>query len=162
MIDYLERLLEEDEAAETLVGGRRVAVAIPREQDAGKSEEEAPAAGEDGGAESLEAALAGVRVLESLEDAPGLGEESEFPEEDGAAGAGAWLWQEQERSSAAGELLRAFQKTGRSVRAVRGGQGTVTVTLPETAGRAGEWDVLELDKAVQRDARRYDGGFSLY
>lgn len=39
---------------------------------------------------------------------------------------------------------------------------TVSVSLPETAAPEVSWGAEELDHAVERDARRYDGGFSLY
>ena len=38
----------------------------------------------------------------------------------------------------------------------------MTVTLVEGSSRAEHLDLETLDRAVQRDARRYDGGFSLY
>ena len=38
----------------------------------------------------------------------------------------------------------------------------LTVTLPENGGNLPGWDPEEFDRAVERDARRYDGEFSLY
>ena len=39
---------------------------------------------------------------------------------------------------------------------------TFTVTLSEAPDPAPGLTAGELDRAVERDARRYDGGFSLY
>ena len=69
----------------------------------------------------------------------------------------------EERAEAAGVLLQALSRTGRSLRALRSGPGILTVTLPGESGEtAAGADLESLDLAVQRDARRYDGGFPLY
>lgn len=38
----------------------------------------------------------------------------------------------------------------------------LTVTLTGETPQGGSLDLAKLDRAVQRDARRYDGGFPLY
>ena len=43
------------------------------------------------------------------------------------------------------------------------GQGRqISLTLPRTEESSSGWGPEELDRAVERDARRYDGGFALY
>ncbi len=59
--------------------------------------------------------------------------------------------------------MQALSRTGRSLRALRSGPGVMTVTLPDGGGEtAAGTDLETLDLAMQRDARRYDGGFPLY
>ena len=54
-------------------------------------------------------------------------------------------------------LVRSEQAAG----AVQAPGRRLTVSLPEVPAPAG-WDPQALDRAVERDARRYDGGFWLY
>lgn len=66
------------------------------------------------------------------------------------------------QQAARGALYAAMGKVGRVERLVLGeerGQ-VVPLALPGWSQRAET--VEHLDRAVQRDARRYDGGFSLY
>ena len=76
-------------------------------------------------------------------------------------------------ASAAERLYRALARTGRVERMGRQtdapstgielsrpvGQASVA---PDGANRAGGWTPEALDRVFQRDARRYDGGFTLY
>ena len=76
-------------------------------------------------------------------------------------------------ASAAERLYRALARTGRVERMGRQtdapstgielsrpvGQASVA---PDRANRAGGWTPEALDRVFQRDARRYDGGFTLY
>lgn len=76
-------------------------------------------------------------------------------------------------ASAAERLYRALARTGRVERMGRqtdapsaGTQlsrpvGRASVA-PDGANRAGGWTPEALDRVFQRDARRYDGGFTLY
>jgi len=60
-------------------------------------------------------------------------------------------------------LLAAVRRAERTASFVQRSGRNLTVTLPETVGEnGGGLSVEELDRAVERDARRYDGGFSLY
>lgn len=61
----------------------------------------------------------------------------------------------------AGGLYQALRRGMRQAAYARRGSGAVTVRAPETPAPAG-MNVEELDRAVERDARRYDGGFGLY
>lgn len=72
------------------------------------------------------------------------------------------LAERQTKQAARGALYAAMGKVGRVERLVLGkerGQ-VVPLALPGWSQRAET--VEHLDRAVQRDARRYDGGFSLY
>ena len=73
-----------------------------------------------------------------------------------------WL-PETEPDGAAGQgLYEALAKARNAVRLVRQGQGGVTVTVPAASPAAPGLDLLTIDQAMERDARRYDGGFPLY
>lgn len=68
------------------------------------------------------------------------------------------------RSLTGGEtLLEEMRKAERDIAFVRGPGKRLTVTLPENGGgeRSG-FSVEGLDRAVERDARRYDGGSVFY
>lgn len=75
-------------------------------------------------------------------------------------------WAEEAAAGGLGvrELCQALGRTQRAVRlaeASRGGTAAQTVPVPEGAEeRRADWEAL--DRAVQRDARRYDNGFALY
>ena len=59
-------------------------------------------------------------------------------------------------------LAAALRKARTGADFVRRERRNLTVTLPEAPAVAGSFSAEELDRAVERDARRYDGGFSLY
>lgn len=60
-------------------------------------------------------------------------------------------------------LLAAVRRAGEGASFVQSRQRAFRVTLPETGEReAGGLTIEGMDRAVERDARRYDGGFSLY
>lgn len=59
-------------------------------------------------------------------------------------------------------LYEAMIRARRGARASVGTANTLTVTLPGEVSSQQPPDWTALDRAVQRDARRYDGGFSLY
>ena len=83
--------------------------------------------------------------------------------EAGARGALSTAWRESERKQAAkGALYAAMGRLGRVNRLTEGAarEQALPLALPiQPGGTAG---VEALDRAVQRDARRYDSGFSLY
>lgn len=61
------------------------------------------------------------------------------------------------------QLYAALRRTAGLSRLAAGGGGTIPAVLPAASAPAEtgqDWE--DLDRAVQRDARRYDGGFSLY
>lgn len=62
-------------------------------------------------------------------------------------------------------LLGSLEQARQAVRAVNlrtAASGGGSLSLPEEGGAAPGLSLAELDRAVQRDARRYDGGFTLY
>ena len=60
-------------------------------------------------------------------------------------------------------LLSALRRAERAAAFVRGPRRNWTITLPEAAGESGGGFTLEeLDRAVERDARRYGGGSVFY
>lgn len=64
--------------------------------------------------------------------------------------------------SGAVRLLEELRRAELAAGAIRHQGNPVTVTLPEEGIPRGGLDLERIDRAVQRDARRYDGGFSLY
>jgi hypothetical protein len=60
------------------------------------------------------------------------------------------------------ELLTALRRADTGTEFVRGQRRNVTVTLPEAAPSSAQWSPEALDRVVERDARRYDGGRDLY
>ena len=61
------------------------------------------------------------------------------------------------------QLYAALRRSAGLSRLAAGGGGTIPAVLPAASAPAEtgqDWEAL--DRAVQRDARRYDGGFSLY
>lgn len=66
------------------------------------------------------------------------------------------------RTTGAAELEAKLRQSGRLSWMARTGGTAVTVALPEGETTTPAADLLALDRAVQRDARRYDRGFTLY
>ena len=99
-------------------------------------------------------ASAGPWARRPLETAGGQGPGS------GAAG------REEEALSAGqgrGALLFAQARRARAAAEYAAGRReTVVVPAPATEERGGGLDAHRLDRLFQRDARRYDGGFTLY
>ena len=162
MIDYLEMVLEAEQEDTRLLEGRRAAVRPP--------ERKRPEERSTGGTKPpQEEDPVRAETPAPAEDAPDDGtRESLFPEEWITpelleAPRRSWLPRGEDRAEAAGVLLQALSRTGRSLRALRGGSGVMTVTLPGEGGETASGPDLEaLDLAMQRDARRYDGAFQLY
>ena len=142
MIDYLEDLLEEKGAVELTgrpllpVGRRKVPL----------WEEETP-----------------LRMGQRLEDGSPP-EESEIREEKQWARDGSPSWTEAAvpPRSAGVRLLDGLRRAEFAAGAIRHQGNPVTVTLPEEGFPGKGLDLECIDRAVQRDARRYDGGFPLY
>lgn len=59
-------------------------------------------------------------------------------------------------------LYDTLRKTERLALSGKAAPKTVTVSLPEEGGTEKPLDILALDRAVERNARCYDNGFSLY
>ena len=132
MIDYLEDLLAEEPGLDW----KEAALPLAAGREEGLWEEEA---------------------------APGRAEQ----EENGEEGQNVPLsvgWEEGPAAvrSGAATLLRLLTQGTRAVEGLRQRGNPMTVTLVEGSSRAEHLDLETLDRAVQRDARRYDGGFFLY
>ena len=160
MIDYLEQVLEGEEDETLWQEKRRVAVAPPGKESA----QEAPAVMRsavraDGPEES-----GPVPAAEGPEEEFGLMPETEWtgdPEDRGDPWED-WLPRTDGTGETAGALLGDLRRARRGSRAARSGQRVMTVTWPVTENAPAGLDAEALDLAVQRDARRYDGGFALY
>ena len=159
MMDYLEALLGQAGEEEWMASSRRVILGRRTTVQAGDpSEEEETAEGESLLLQSGEGSGAPEGDL-SLKGETPVGEELEGM--DGTARrADLWMAREGGREEGA-PLYEALRRTAQVAQLAAGGRETVALTLPgETAGRQEDWTAL--DRAVQRDARRYDGGFTLY
>ena len=143
MIDYLEDLLEEEAAVE-LTG--RPLVPVGRRKIPLWEEEEA--------------SLPMGRELTG--DSPANG--ADLPEKGGLTGSGRPSWAEEAAGSLSGavHLLTGLRRAAWTAGAVRQQGKPLTVTLAGENARSGELDLHTIDRAVRRDARRYDGGFPLY
>jgi|GEM_PF-1426227 len=163
MIDYLAQVLEEEEQESLRIGGRRVAVR-PGEREKPGEEGLPEVGGTDGVQETEEETILRLPAETEVESpaAPAASEEEMTIPEEGKTAWGDWLPRTDGGTDAAAALLGSLRRAGRSVRAIRGGTGVMTVTLPEPGGQTAGPDVEELDRAIQRDARRYDGGFELF
>lgn len=67
-------------------------------------------------------------------------------------------WEE----SAALPLLTAVRRAQEGADFVRGNRRSFALTLPETGTGTAGWTVDDLDRAVERDTRRYDGPSTFY
>lgn len=143
MIDYLEDLLEEETAVELTgrplvpVGRRKVPF---REEDEGSLRHGKEPEGEGFAGKNL--LQEGIRLTE--------------------AGRPSWGEDGGRDTAGAVRLLGMFNQAARAAGMVRYPEKTLTVTLPRETDRAVGLDLETIDRAVQRDARRYDGGFPLY
>lgn len=72
------------------------------------------------------------------------------------------LAERQTKQAARGALYAAMGKVGRVERLILGEERGQAVPLALSGWSQRAETVEHLDRAVQRDARRYDGGFSLY
>ena len=72
------------------------------------------------------------------------------------------LAERQTKQAARGALYAAMGKVGRVERLILGEERGQAVPLAFSGWSQRAETVEHLDRAVQRDARRYDGGFSLY
>ena len=188
MIDYLEALLEEEaeENGEELTPGRKVIVRTASQSSPLLQENE----GEDRGGdepsaleESAErgktlwpasAALASQAAWAegeaSLRQEPGEPEREAgmtdlLPERltwERRAAEAALLSSAGRRETEGAALYEALRRAARTARAGRQGPGTVALTLPDRAASAPGLTLTDIDRAVQRDARRFDGGYTLY
>ena len=152
MIDYLETLLAEEEEWESALG-------LPRWPRRGRENEFLP---EDRERETAPAPDAGQRGAAaeawSLEERRRTGGEDVLETIEQAAQEMVSLT-EQVRPRPEGASLGQARQIAQ---AAMGGREVTPFALTESLEQRTTADWGELDRAVQRDARRYDGGFFLY
>lgn len=147
MIDYLTPLLEGTPAADWRGPVRPVGTAPVRQAD---GEEAAPNA-------------AAPREVGDLETARRAGAEELAPSDPVRDQDILWSEPPGRRTTGAAALEAQLRRSGRLSQAAQTGGAAVTVALPEGAQPAASAaDLTALDRAVRRDARRYDSGFTLY
>ena len=160
MRNYLEDWLSEEESVVVPPPAR--SMSRQRRTKQGEEAEEGNSAGQTSG-KQIENDGARMVWTETLEAGGGTaGEKSSRPLAAERAALPMALAERQTKQAARGALYAAMGKVGRVERLILGeerGQ-VVPLALPGWSQRAET--VEHLDRAVQRDARRYDGGFSLY
>ena len=160
MRSYLEDWLSEEESV--VVPPPAQSVSRQRRTKQGEEAEGGNSAGQTSG-KQIENDGARMVWTETLEAGGGTaGESLSGPLAEERAALPMALAERQTKQAARGALYAAMGKVGRVERLVLGeerGQ-VVPLALPGWSQRAET--VEHLDRAVQRDARRYDGGFSLY
>lgn len=160
MRNYLEDWLSEEESV--VVPPPVQSVSRQRRTKQGEEAEEGISAGQTSGKQIENN---GARMVWREQREAGGGTAGEKPSGPLAAERAAVpmaLAERQTKQAARGALYAAMGKVGRVERLILGeerGQ-VVPLALPGWSQRAET--VEHLDRAVQRDARRYDGGFSLY
>lgn len=160
MRNYLEDWLSEEESVVVPPPARSVS-----RQRRTKRSEEAEGGNSAGQTSGKQIENDGARMVwtETLEVGGGTaGESLSGPLAEEQAVLPMVLSESQAKQAARGALYAAMGKVGQVERLVLGeerGQ-VVPLALPGWSQRAET--VEHLDRAVQRDARRYDGGFSLY
>lgn len=162
MMDYLAPLVGEGADREDFLAQTR---AVPSARRAG-----------DTGGKNLPAEAPGAHPWEEADgegsaDAPGMPFDGAVPQARGedflaallAGQAGeAVLPSEDDLWQGNWSLEETLARTAQAVQGVLGQSRSVTVTLPEPSATPGEEGWAALDRAVERDARRYDRGFPLY
>ena len=160
MRNYLEDWLSEEESV--VVPPPAQSVSRQRRTKQGEEAEGGNSAGQTSG-KQIENDGARMVWTETLEAGGGTaGESLSGPLAEERAALPMALAERQAKQAARGALYAAMGKVGRVERLILGeerGQ-VVPLALPGWSQRAET--VEHLDRAVQRDARRYDGGFSLY
>ena len=160
MRNYLEDWLSEEESV--VVSAPAQSVSRQRKTKRSEEAEGGNSAGQTSG-KQIENYGARMVWTETLEAGGGTaGESLSGPLAEEQAVLPMALAERQTKQAAQGALYAAMGKVGRVEQLVLGeerGQ-VVPLALPGWSQRAET--VEHLDRAVQRDARRYDGGFSLY
>lgn len=160
MRNYLEDWLSEEESV--VVPPPAQSVSRQRRTKQGEEAEEGNSAGQTSG-KQIENDGARMVWTETLEAGGGTaGEKSSGPLAAERAALPMALAERQTKQAARGALYAAMGKVGRVERLVLGEERGQVVPLALPGWSQRMETVEHLDRAVQRDARRYDGGFSLY
>ena len=160
MKNYLEEWLSEEESV--VVPPPAQSVSRQRGTKQGEEAEEGNSAGQTSG-KQIENDGAQMVWTEQREAGGGTaGEKSSGPLAAERAAVPMALAERQTKQAARGALYAALGKVGRVERLILGEERGQVVPLALSGGSQRAETVEHLDRAVQRDARRYDGGFSLY
>lgn len=160
MRNYLEDWLSEEESV--VVPPPAQSVSRQRRTKQGEEAEEGISAGQTSG-KQIENDGARMVWTETLEAGGGTaGDNSSGPLAAERAEFPMALAERQTKQAARGALYAAMGKVGRVERLVLGEERGQVVPLALPGWSQRTETVEHLDRAVQRDARRYDGGFSLY
>lgn len=160
MRNYLEDWLSEEE--NVVVPAPAQSVSRQRRTKQGEEAEEGNSVGQTSGKQIENDGARMVWTEQREAGGDTAGEKSSGPLAAERAALPMALAERQTKQAARGALYAAMGKVGRVERLILGeerGQA-VPLALPGWSQRAET--VEHLDRAVQRDARRYDGGFSLY
>ena len=160
MRDYLEDWLSEEESV--VVPGPAQSVRRPRRTKQTEEAEGGISAGQTSEKQirNDRARMAWTENGEEETGAAAVGDAAAFSEERGALPMA--LAESQTRQTAQGALYAAMGKVGRVERLALGEERGQAVPLSLPVWTQRTETVESLDRAVQRDARRYDSGFSLY
>ena len=160
MRNYLEDWLSEEESVVVPPPAR--SMSRQRRTKQGEEAQEGNSAGQTSG-KQIENDGAQMVWTEQREAGGGTaGEKSSGPLAAERAALPMALAERQTKQAARGALYAAMGKVGRVERLVLGEERGQVVPLALPGWSQRTETVEHLDRAVQRDARRYDGGFSLY
>lgn len=160
MRNYLEDWLSEEESV--VVPPPAQSVSRQRRTKQGEEAEGGNSAGQTSG-KQIENDGARMVWTEQREVGGGTaGEKSSGPLAAERAALPMALAERQTKQAARGALYAAMGKVGRVERLILGEERGQVVPLALPGWSQRTETVEHLDRAVQRDARRYDGGFSLY
>lgn len=160
MRNYLEDWLSEEESV--VVPALAQSVSKQRRTKRSEEAEGGCSAGQTSG-KQIENDGARMVWTEKLEAGGGTaGESSSGPLAEEQAVLPMALTESQVKQAARGALYAAMGKVGRVERLILGEERGQAVPLAFSGWSQRAETVEHLDRAVQRDARRYDGGFSLY
>lgn len=160
MRNYLEDWLSEEESVVVPPPAR--SMSRQRRTKQGEEAEEGNSAGQTSGKQIendgarmvwTETLAAGGGTAEDKSSGPLAAEQAVLPMA---------LAERQTKQAARGALYAAMGKVGRVERLILGEEREQAVPLALSGWSQRAETVDHLDRAVQRDARRYDGGFSLY
>lgn len=160
MRNYLEDWLSEEESV--VVPDPAQSVNRQRRTKQGEEAEEGNSAGQTSGKQIEND---GARMVWTEQREAGgntAGEKSSGPLAAERAALPMALAERQTKQAARGALYAAMGKVGRVERLILGEERGQVVPLALSGWSQRAETVEHLDRAVQRDARRYDGGFSLY
>lgn len=160
MRNYLAEWLSEEESV--VVPAPAQSVSRQRRTKRSEEAEEGSSAGQTSG-KQIENDGARMVWTETLEAGGGTaGESLSGPLAEEQAVLPMVLSESQAKQAARGALYAAMGKVGQVERLILGEERGQAVPLAFSGWSQRAETVEHLDRAVQRDARRYDGGFSLY